>query len=206
MSRSRSGTEKCRAEGSSPGQPVRPPDPRPLPAPRCGRLSARASRSMRAASLKPSNYMQTSYDMGGAAPAASVAATGTPWPSTPSSPPTCAASFKLGDIPKYFNGVSVEIHSRQGRLILADALTLACEVPGAAAWSTWPPSVPSSWPSARPASSPTTRHVAPGRADDASELIWRLPLPPPTSACSWAPDQERATATPAPSRPRSSTS
>jgi leucyl aminopeptidase len=92
-------------------------------------------------SLKPSNSMQTMRcDMGGAACAlgafGAIAATGVPITVdafVPSVENMCAAnSYKLGDILKYRNGVSVEIHNTdaEGRLILADALTLACEVEG----------------------------------------------------------------------------
>jgi leucyl aminopeptidase len=42
------------------------------------------------------------------------------------------SSYKLGDILTYKNGVTVEIHNTdaEGRLILADALLVASEIPG----------------------------------------------------------------------------
>ncbi len=92
-------------------------------------------------SLKPSNAMQTMRsDMGGAATAISafgaIAELGLPinvdlW--VPSVENMCGAnSFKLGDILRYNNGVTVEIHNTdaEGRLILADALILASETEG----------------------------------------------------------------------------
>ncbi len=43
------------------------------------------------------------------------------------------SSYKLGDILKYSNGVTVEIHNTdaEGRLVLADCLIRACEIDGA---------------------------------------------------------------------------
>jgi leucyl aminopeptidase len=92
-------------------------------------------------SLKPSNFMQTMRcDMGGAATTlgafGAIASLGLPIAIDaflPCVENMCAAnSYKLGDILRYRNGVTVEIHNTdaEGRLILADALILACEVPG----------------------------------------------------------------------------
>ena len=92
-------------------------------------------------SLKPSNFMQTMRcDMGGAATAlaafGAIAEAGLPIAVDaflPSVENMCGAnSYKLGDILRYRNGVTVEIHNTdaEGRLILADALILASEVEG----------------------------------------------------------------------------
>ncbi|MCB9681425.1 MAG: leucyl aminopeptidase [Alphaproteobacteria bacterium] len=92
-------------------------------------------------SLKPSAAMQTMRcDMGGAATAlatvGAVAALGVPVAMDVFVPSVenmnDGNSYKLGDILTYRNGVSVEIHNTdaEGRLILADALLLASEVPG----------------------------------------------------------------------------
>ncbi len=92
-------------------------------------------------SLKPTDGMLTMRcDMGGAATA--LAATGaiaelglavavdTFLPCVENMP--SGTSYKLGDILRYKNGVTVEIQNTdaEGRLILADALILASEVPG----------------------------------------------------------------------------
>jgi len=92
-------------------------------------------------SLKPSAAMQTMRcDMGGAATAlaafGAIAELGVDvavdcW--LPCVENMCAAdSFKLGDILRYNNGVTVEIHNTdaEGRLVLADALIEACKVDG----------------------------------------------------------------------------
>jgi leucyl aminopeptidase len=92
-------------------------------------------------SLKPTSGMQTMRcDMGGAATAlgaiAAAADLGLPvrldaWlPAVENL--VSGTSFKLGDILRYRNGVTVEIHNTdaEGRLILADALILASETEG----------------------------------------------------------------------------
>ncbi len=92
-------------------------------------------------SIKPSDAMQTMRcDMGGAASViaamGAIAELGLPVNVEAFAP--CVEnmingdSYKLGDILTYNNGVSVEIHNTdaEGRLILADALILASEVPG----------------------------------------------------------------------------
>jgi leucyl aminopeptidase len=92
-------------------------------------------------SLKPSGGMQTMRcDMGGAATAlgaiGAIATLGLPLTVdafVPAVENMCAAnSYKLGDILRYRNGVTVEIHNTdaEGRLVLADALILASEVEG----------------------------------------------------------------------------
>ncbi len=92
-------------------------------------------------SLKPSAGMQTMRcDMGGAATVlgatGAIAGLGLPIALdtfVPAAENMCAAnSFKLGDILRYNNGVTVEIHNTdaEGRLVLADALILASQVPG----------------------------------------------------------------------------
>lgn len=92
-------------------------------------------------SLKPSNAMQTMRcDMGGAATAigafGAIAELGLPVAVDcfiPSVENMCAAnSYKLGDILRYNNGTTVEIHNTdaEGRLVLADGLILASAVEG----------------------------------------------------------------------------
>lgn len=92
-------------------------------------------------SLKPTSGMQTMRcDMGGGGTvlgaAGAIAALELPIAVdtfVPAVENMCAAnSFKLGDILRYNNGVTVEIHNTdaEGRLILADALILASKVPG----------------------------------------------------------------------------
>jgi leucyl aminopeptidase len=92
-------------------------------------------------SLKPSDAMQTMRcDMGGAATALAaigcVAELGLPVRVDAFIPcvenMVSGDSYKLGDMLTYRNGVTVEIHNTdaEGRLILADALLEACDVPG----------------------------------------------------------------------------
>lgn len=90
-------------------------------------------------SIKPTAGMQTMRcDMGGAATTiaafGAIAELGLPV-AVDAFVPTVenlidGASFKLGDILRYRNGVTVEIHNTdaEGRLILADALCLASEI------------------------------------------------------------------------------
>lgn len=91
-------------------------------------------------SLKPSDAMQTMRcDMGGAATAlatiGAIAESGLPLHVEAFIPcvenMVSGTSYKLGDILTYKNGVTVEIHNTdaEGRLVLADALILASEVP-----------------------------------------------------------------------------
>ncbi|MEQ1568598.1 MAG: leucyl aminopeptidase [Myxococcota bacterium] len=92
-------------------------------------------------SLKPSDSMQTMRcDMGGAATMLAtvgiVAELGLPiavdvWvPAVENM--NSGSSYKLGDVLRYPNGVTVEIHNTdaEGRLVLADGLIRACRTPG----------------------------------------------------------------------------
>lgn len=92
-------------------------------------------------SIKPSDGMQTMRcDMGGAA--TMLAATGIAAElGLPISLDTfvpavenmlSGQSYKLGDVLRYANGVTVEIHNTdaEGRLVLADGLILASKIPG----------------------------------------------------------------------------
>jgi leucyl aminopeptidase len=92
-------------------------------------------------SLKPSDAMQTMRcDMGGAGTVigamGAIAELGLPVHVEAFCPAVenliAGNAYKLGDILSYNNGVNVEIHNTdaEGRLILADALILASEVPG----------------------------------------------------------------------------
>ncbi|MEQ1502532.1 MAG: leucyl aminopeptidase [Myxococcota bacterium] len=92
-------------------------------------------------SLKPSDGMQTMRcDMGGAATMLAATAIAAELGLAVSIDTFCpavenmmsGASYKLGDVLRYANGVTVEIHNTdaEGRLILADGLIKACKVPG----------------------------------------------------------------------------
>jgi leucyl aminopeptidase len=92
-------------------------------------------------SLKPSDAMQTMRcDMGGAATMLAATAIAAENKLPVSIDTFCPAvenmvsgrSYKLGDVLRYSNGVTVEIHNTdaEGRLILADALLRACQVKG----------------------------------------------------------------------------
>lgn len=92
-------------------------------------------------SIKPTDGMQTMRcDMGGAATTlaaiGAVAELGLPVRVEAFMPAVenlvSGGAYKLGDILRYNNGVTVEIHNTdaEGRLILADALILAGQVPG----------------------------------------------------------------------------
>jgi leucyl aminopeptidase len=92
-------------------------------------------------SIKPTDGMQTMRcDMGGAATVlaamGAIAELGLPVRVEAFMPAVenliSGGAYKLGDILRYNNGVTVEIHNTdaEGRLILADALILAGQVPG----------------------------------------------------------------------------
>jgi leucyl aminopeptidase len=92
-------------------------------------------------SIKPSDAMQTMRcDMGGAATMLAATAIAAENQLPISLDTFCPAvenmvsgrSYKLGDVLRYSNGVTVEIHNTdaEGRLILADGLLRACQIKG----------------------------------------------------------------------------